>query len=51
MWSWNNIQDPPERREYLKDKINEFETNSPNKNVRNLYRGTNEFKKFAVLEH
>jgi hypothetical protein len=31
-------------REYLKDKINELATNSKNKNIRDLYRGTNEFK-------
>jgi hypothetical protein len=30
--------------EYLKDKINEFETNSKNKKIRDLYRGINEFK-------
>jgi hypothetical protein len=33
------------RREYLKDKINELESNSKNKNIRDLYRGINEFKK------
>jgi hypothetical protein len=33
------------KREYLKDKINELATNSKNKNVRDLYRGINEFKK------
>jgi hypothetical protein len=33
------------RREYLKGKINELETNSKNKNIRNLYRGINEFKR------
>jgi hypothetical protein len=32
-------------REYLKDKINELELNSMNKNIRNMYRGINEFKK------
>jgi hypothetical protein len=32
--------------EYLKDKINELESNSKNKNIRVLYRGINEFKKF-----
>jgi hypothetical protein len=32
-------------REYLKDKINELESNSKNKNIRDLYRGINEFKK------
>jgi hypothetical protein len=31
------------KREYLKDKINELESN--NKNITNLYRGINEFKK------
>jgi hypothetical protein len=31
-------------REYLKDKINELATNSKNKNIRDLYRGKNEFK-------
>jgi hypothetical protein len=33
------------KREYLKDKINELESNSNNKNIRGLYRGINEFKK------
>jgi preprotein translocase subunit Sec63 len=32
------------KREYLKDKINELATNK-NKNIRNLYRGINEFKR------
>jgi hypothetical protein len=27
------------KREYLKDKINELTTNSKKKNIRNLYRG------------
>jgi hypothetical protein len=31
-------------REYLKDKINELENNYKNKNIRNFYRGINEFK-------
>jgi hypothetical protein len=31
--------------EYLKDKINETELNSKNKNIRDLYRGITEFKK------
>jgi hypothetical protein len=30
---------------YLKGKINELETNNKNKNIRDLYRGINEFKK------
>jgi hypothetical protein len=32
------------KREDLKDKINEPETNNKN-NIRNVYRGINEFKK------
>jgi predicted NACHT family NTPase len=32
------------KRKYLKDRINELETNSKNKNIRDLYRGINEFK-------
>jgi hypothetical protein len=33
------------KRENLKGKINELETNNTNKNIRDLYRGINEFKK------
>jgi hypothetical protein len=33
------------KREYLKDKINKLEPNSKNKNMRDLYRAINEFKK------
>jgi hypothetical protein len=33
------------KREYLKGKINELETNNKNKNIRDFYRGINEFKK------
>jgi hypothetical protein len=33
------------KKEYLKDTINEFHSNSKNKNIRDLYRGMNEFKK------
>jgi hypothetical protein len=33
------------KREYLKYKINELESNSKNKNIRDLCRGINEFKK------
>jgi hypothetical protein len=33
------------KREYLKGKIIEIELNSKNKNIRDLYRGTTEFKK------
>jgi hypothetical protein len=32
------------KREYLKGRINELETNNKNKNIRDLYRGINEFK-------
>jgi hypothetical protein len=31
-------------REYLKGKFKELETTNRNKNIRNLYRGINEFK-------
>jgi uncharacterized FlaG/YvyC family protein len=33
------------KREYLKDKINELESNSKNMNIRDLYRDINEFNK------
>jgi hypothetical protein len=33
------------KREYLKNKINELETNSKNWNIRDLHRGINEFKR------
>jgi hypothetical protein len=33
------------KRDYLKGKINELETNNKNKNIRDLYRSINEFKK------
>jgi hypothetical protein len=33
------------KKEYLRGKINELETNNKNKNIRDLYRGINEFKK------
>jgi hypothetical protein len=33
------------KREYLKDKTNELESNGKNKYIRDLYRGINEFKK------
>jgi hypothetical protein len=32
-------------REYMKGKFNEFDSNNKNKNIRDLYRGINEFKK------
>jgi hypothetical protein len=33
------------KRKYLKGKIKELATNSKNKNIRDLYRGINEFKR------
>jgi hypothetical protein len=33
------------KKEYLKTIINELETNSKNKNIRDLYEGINDFKK------
>jgi hypothetical protein len=33
------------KREYMKDKVNELATNSKNKNIGDLYRGINEFKR------
>jgi hypothetical protein len=33
------------KREYLNDKINELAMNSKNKNIRDLYRGINRFKR------
>jgi hypothetical protein len=33
------------KREYLKHKIDELQTNSKNKNIRDLYRGINDFKR------
>jgi hypothetical protein len=38
------------QREYLKGKMNELESNSKNKNIRDLYRGITEFKKGYELE-
>jgi hypothetical protein len=32
-------------RKYLKDKINRLATNSKNKNIRDLYRGIDDFKR------
>jgi hypothetical protein len=34
----------------MKRKINEMETNNKNKNIRDLYRGINEFKRGTNLE-
>jgi hypothetical protein len=33
------------KKEYLKDKINELESNSTNKSIRDLYTGINKFRK------
>jgi len=33
------------KKEYLKAKIEELENNSKKKNIRDLYRGINDFKK------
>jgi hypothetical protein len=33
------------KREYLREKVNELETNSKNKTIRDLYGNINEFKK------
>jgi hypothetical protein len=43
MQNWENFQE--EKKENLKDKINEPETINKNKNSRHLYKGINEFKK------
>jgi hypothetical protein len=34
----------------MKDKINDLATNGKNKNIRDLHRGINEFKKATNLE-
>jgi hypothetical protein len=42
----NNVRHEASRqREYVKDKVNELATHSKNKNIQDLYRGINEFKK------
>jgi hypothetical protein len=43
----NNVrcENRNKKREYLKKKINEFETYSKNKNIRDLFGGLTEFKK------
>jgi hypothetical protein len=43
MWLSEHLKN--KKREYFKDRINELESNIKNKNIRDLYRGTNEFKK------
>jgi hypothetical protein len=39
------------KREYLKNKINELAMNSKNKNIRDLYKGINEFKSSYQLRN
>jgi chemotaxis methyl-accepting protein methylase len=38
------------KREYLKNKINKLATSSKNKNIRDLYRGINGFKRGIPTE-
>jgi hypothetical protein len=38
------------KKEYLKDRINELAMNSKNKNIRDLYRGINAFKRATNRE-
>ena len=33
------------KRDYMKTKVNKLEENSKNKNIRDMYKGINEFKK------
>jgi hypothetical protein len=53
----NNVRNEASRyfrnkkKEYLKDKINDLATNSKNKNLRDLYRGLNEFKRGYQLRN
>jgi hypothetical protein len=39
------------KREYLKDKVNELATNSKNKNIKDLYKGINQFKRGYQLRN
>jgi hypothetical protein len=45
MSGWKLVDISGTKRKYLKNKINELESNSKNKNIRDLYRGINELKK------
>jgi hypothetical protein len=45
VWPEANRYFRNKKKEYLKDKINKLESNSRNKNIRDLYRGITEFKK------
>jgi hypothetical protein len=38
------------KKEYLKDEINDLATDSKSKNIRDLYRGINEFKRATNRE-
>jgi hypothetical protein len=49
MWQEASRHFRKKKREYLKDKIKKLESDSKNKNIRDLYRGTNEFKKVYQL--
>jgi hypothetical protein len=50
VWQEASRQFRNKEREYLKDKSNELELSSKNKNIRDLYRGVTEFKKGYNLE-
>jgi hypothetical protein len=39
------------KKEYMKDKIDNFSISSKNKNIRDLYRGINEFKRGYKLRN
>jgi hypothetical protein len=43
MWCSRHFRN--KKREYLKDRIDELPMNSKNKNIRDLYRGINNFKR------
>jgi hypothetical protein len=45
VWRETNRIFRNKEREHLKGIINELEANNKNKNIRDLYRGINEFKK------
>ena len=52
----NNVRCEPSRhfrnkkKAYLKAKIEELETNSKIKNIRDLYKGSNDFRRVTSLE-
>jgi hypothetical protein len=45
VWQETSTHFRKKKSEYLKDKINVLESNSKNKNIRDLHRGITEFKK------